>query len=216
MIEPSSGRPRTSGPGASLLIGIGASAGLLIAFLFGFQLGRGQDTVRTVVIGSIVPSQGTERPLSAAAAGGFIQQPQVDDQLQQAYYTHLGLGSWVVCAQHPRPSLTCVSIQPVPLDGRRAFDAPSTHWADVHVARLEKGARVYLIGNLEHVWLGDVRAGAGFYDRLLGVTLNGSVQYFDLGDLAPGRYVLLDRSENAFTERGPVSKAAGLAVVGPP
>lgn len=213
MIEPSSGRPRTSGPGASLLIGIGASAGLLIAFLVGFQLGRGQDTVRTVVIGSIVPSDVTGPPPSAAV-GGFIQLPRVDDELQQAYYAHLGLGSWVVCAQGS--SLRCVSIPPVPLDGRRAFDAPSTHWADVHVASLEKGARVYLIGNLEHVWLGDVRAGAGFYDRLLGVTLNGSVQYFDLGDLAPGRYVLLDRSENAFTERGPVTMAAGLALVGPP
>jgi hypothetical protein len=47
---------------------------------------------------------------------------------------------------------------------------------------------------------------------LLGVTVNGSVEYFDLGELGPGRYVLLSQSSMPFGKPGPFSLAIGLRV----
>lgn len=214
MIEPSSGRPTTYGPGTPLLFGIAATVALLVAFLIGFQLGSGEDRVRTIVIGAS-PEADAAAPLPprtpSVEPGGLIQEPQVANELQQAYYANLHLGAWVVCVEGP--TLSCVSAKHAQLDSDRAFDAPATHWADVHVATLTKGSRVYLVGNLEHVWVGAVEGREPqLYDRLLGVTLNGSVQFVDLGDLPAGDYVVLNRSENAFTERGPVSLAIGLTI----
>jgi hypothetical protein len=213
MIEPSSGRPITSGPGTPLLFGILATGALLVAFLIGFQLGSGEDRVRTIIVGAS-PGADAAAELSRTPSvepGGLIQGPQVANELQQAYYANLHLGAWVVCAEGS--TLSCVSAKHVQLDSERAFDPPATHWPAVPVATLTKGSRTYLVGNLEHVWIGAVEGREPqLYDRLLGVTLNGSVLFVDLGDLPAGDYVVLNRSENAFTDRGPVSLAIGLTI----
>lgn len=213
MIEPSSGRPTTSGPGTPLLVGIVATAALLVAFLIGFQLGSGEDRVRTIIVGASAGADAAAALPSSSSVepGGLIQEPKVANELQQAYYANLHLGAWVVCAEER--SLSCVSARHVQLDSERTFDAPATHWPALPVAILTKGSRTYLIGNLEHVWIGAVEGREPqLYDRLLGVTLNGSVQFVDLGDLPAGDYVVLNRAENAFTDRGPVSLAIGLTI----
>jgi hypothetical protein len=56
-----------------------------------------------------------------------------------------------------------------------------------------------------------LKAGAS-YQQVLGVSLNGSVEYFDLGQLEPGRYVLLSQSSMPFGRAGPFSLAIGLRV----
>lgn len=213
MIEPSSGRPTTSGPGTPLLFGIAATGALLVVFLIGFQLGSGGDRVRTIIVGASPGADGaSELPRTPnVEAGGLIQLPRVANELQQAYYANLHLSAWVVCAEGA--TLSCTSAKYVALDGERAFDAPATHWPDLPPATLTEGSRIYLVGNLEHVWIGAVAGHEPqLYDRLQGVTLNGSVQFVDLGDLPAGDYVVLNRSENAFTDRGPVSLAIGLAI----
>ena len=214
MFEPSSGRPTTSGPGTPLLLGIVATGALLVAFLIGFQLGSGEERVRTIIVGAspAADAPGELPRTPSVEPGGLIQLPQVANELQQAYYANLHLGAWVVCAEGA--TLSCTSAKYVALDGDRAFDAPATHWPDLPVATLAEGSRIYLVGNLEHVWIGAVEGREPqLYDRLLGVTLNGSVQFVDLGDLPAGDYVVLNQSENAFTDRGPVSLAIELTIM---
>jgi hypothetical protein len=47
---------------------------------------------------------------------------------------------------------------------------------------------------------------------VVGVSLNGTVEYFDLGPLAVGRYVVISRATNAFSEAGPITLGIGLDV----
>lgn len=211
MIESSSGRPTLSGPGTPLLLGIGASAGLLIAFLIGFQLGSAPDRVRTVIIGPSSAANASAEPPSVRGDGGLIQQPHVADVLQQAYYANLRLGSWVVCEDGA--SLSCRPAPHARLEGTHAFDPATSHWPDVPVVSLPAGPRTYLMGDLDDVFVGNVDGTvAGSYDRLLGVSLNGSVDYFDLGSLAAGDYVVLDQSRSAFSDTGPTTFAVGLTI----
>jgi hypothetical protein len=214
MIEPSSGRTTTSGPGAPLLLGFVATGALVIAVLIGFQLGSGQERVRTVIVGgSGEPVASGDRGVEASGQpnGGRIQVPRVDNQLVQAYYGNLRQASWVVCSD--AAALTCTPAKYASVDGSRGFAAPETYLDQVPSANVAGPARIYLAGNLEHVWLGaaDVPQPQG-WKRLLGVTLNGSVQFIDLGNLAPGNYVVMDRSQNAFNDRGPITRALTLRV----
>jgi hypothetical protein len=210
MIEPSSGRARTSGPGTPLLLGIVATGALLLAFLIGFRLGSGEDRVRTIIVGA------SERPAGSGQVAeptqpDRIQPPRVDSELQQAYYANLRLGSWVVCSDGP--SLRCQPAKYVPVDGDRGFQLPETYVTDLSMATVPDDARVYAVGDLEHAWIGAVDGPEPrHWIRLLGVSLNGSVQFLDLGELAPGRYVVIDRSQNDFTQQGSVTRAIALTV----
>lgn len=199
-----------SGPGQPLMLGFVASAALLIAFLLGFELGQGET--RTAVVTGVAPS-GSEQapPGSASEDAALLQPPLIDQRLQQAYYANHQLGSWVVCQQ--RATLACQAVRFSPLDPGRAFDSAATHWGKVQTAALERGARTYLVGDISRLWMGDVAARpVGAYRDLQGVTLNGVVQYYDLGDLEAGRYVVIQQWANAFTGKGPVTVAIGLAV----
>lgn len=218
MIEPSSGRTTTSGPGAPLLLGFAATGALVIAVLIGFQLGSGQERVRTVIVGgsgepaaSGEPSGEPRRDGADEPAGGRIQVPRVDNELVQAYYGNLRQASWVVCSD--AAALNCTPAKYATVDGSRGFAAPETYLDQVPAADVAGSARIYLAGNLEHVWIGaaDVPQPQG-WKRLLGVTLNGSVQFIELGDLAPGRYVVLDRAQNGFNDQGPITRAVTLNV----
>ena len=107
MIEPSRGEARTSGPGQPLMLGILASAALLVAFLLGFELGRAEQ--RTVVVGNVRASESESSSAGANGSVGLLLQPAAVDQLlQQAYYENYQLGAWVVCQQ--RPDLVCRAV----------------------------------------------------------------------------------------------------------
>jgi hypothetical protein len=217
MIEPSRGRTTTSGPGAPLLIGLAATAALIVAFLIGFQLGSGEPRVRTVIVGASEPADAGRQPVetsSGAAPAGRIRMPQVADELQQAYYANLRGGSWVICSD--AASLTCQPAAFEDVDGSRGFAPPASYWNGLPVATVPHGTRLYLVGNVEHVWVGAVHSDAQGWDRLLGVTLNGSVQYLDLGELPAGDYIVMDRSQNSFTQQGAVTRAAALTVQSSP
>lgn len=218
MIEPSSGRTTTSGPGAPLLLGFAVTAALVIAVLIGYQLGSGQERVRTVIVGASnepaatgAASGGSSGDGADELAGGRIQVPRVDNELVQAYYANLRQASWVVCSD--AAALVCTPAKSALVDGRRGFAAPETYLDQVPTADVPAPARIYLAGNLEHVWIGaaDVPQPQG-WKRLLGVTLNGSVQFIDLGDLPPGRYIVMDRSQNAFNDQGPITRALVIHV----
>ena len=209
MIEPSRGEARTSGPGQPLMLGILASGALLVAFLLGFQLGRGEQ--RTVVVSNVQASE-AESPLVGANGNfGLLQPAAVDQLLQQAYYENYQLGTWVVCQQ--RPGLVCRAVAISPLDPGTAFQPPATHWQQVKSTSLRAGARTYLMGDISRLWMAGItpKTVAGFRD-LQGVTLNGAVQYYDLGRLDIGRYVLIDQSPNAMMVPGPMTLAIGLSV----
>lgn len=92
MIEPSAGRTTTSGPGMPLLVGIGATAALLVVFLIGFALGSGDDQVRTIIVGASQSADAAGALPSGTPSlepAGLIQMPRVADELQQAYYANL-------------------------------------------------------------------------------------------------------------------------------
>jgi hypothetical protein len=195
VIEPSSGRTTTSGPGAPLLIGLVAVGALLVAFLAGYQLGSGSQRVETVVIGaSAEPSAAGPDSSPTAAAGGrpLVQPPRVDETLQQAYYANLQLGAWLVCVHGS--ALDCVQAPYREVNPDRAFDRPAARWQRVPHASVAAGP-IYLAISVERAWIGPLADNAaGTYRRVLGVTLNESVQYIDLGTLPAGRYVLLGTS----------------------
>ena len=210
MLEPSSGRTTTSGPGAPLLLGFAATAALVVVFLIGFQLGSGQQRVQTVIVGgspSAAPS-GDIEATSSVPARGRIQAPTVDDELQQAYYANVRLGTWVVCSDGA--SLHCEPMKGQLVDASRGFQPPEFYWNDLPRSALDVATRVYLAGNVDEIFVGaiDVSPPHGWH-RLLGVTLNGSVQFLDLGVLPPGRYVIMDQS---FSRQGQVTLGAGLTV----
>jgi hypothetical protein len=203
------------------MVGLVATAGLLLAFFAGFQLGHAEP--RTVVVTQTVAA----RPSTAVLASGpaepssRIQVPVVDYGLQQAYYNNLRVGAWVICVDLAAGGhLACQSLSHVAIDGGSAFHPASEHWSMIEPVTLAPGSRMYLIGDVPgRTWIADVAAPyAGSYDQVLGVTLNGSVQYFDLGTLAAGRYVIVSQSGNAFISVGPgdqyvpVTLAAGLIV----
>lgn len=199
-----------------LLFGIGATAALLVAFLIGFELGTGEDRVRTIIVGPS-PQAGDASGLPSGTRGaqpvGLVQEPQVADELQQAYYANLRLGAWVVCADGPR--LSCAPARYVTLGLDQPFAEPATRWPKVQVATVPEGSRIYLIGNLERVWLGAVERTDQTrppYVEILGVTLNGSVQFLDMGDLPAGDYVVLDLSDHASWPREQVPRAIGLTI----
>lgn len=214
MIEPSSGRTMTSGPGAPLLLGLVATAALVIVFLIGFQLGSGQQRVQTVIVGA----SGNPGASGDAAATGEIDEPvvggrriqraKVDDELKQAYYANLRQGGWVVCTDGA--SLGCQAVKPQLVDANRGFKPPESYWEELPRAVLDGGPRTYLAGDVEEVFVGTLDGPQPHgWRRLLGVTLNGSVQFLDLGELAEGRYVVMDRR---FTQRGQVTLGAALTV----
>lgn len=209
MLEPSSGRATTSGPGTPLLAGIAGAALLLIAFLIGYQLGTGGEQVRTIVIGaSGSPGLASASPEPQPPVG-LIQPPQVADELQQGYYANATLRGWVICES--AAALTCDRLRPVPLDPDHLFDPPARHWDSVAHAPVERGSRIYLIGdvvNLDRVWVGLLEPRQSrTWRRVIGVTLNASIQYVDLGALPPGDYVVLSTSADRSTSLG-----AGLRV----
>jgi hypothetical protein len=199
-----------SGPGQPLMLGIVASAALLIAFLLGFELGQGEQ--RTVVVSDVLASE--SEPTSSGTLGqdaALLQPAMVDQLLQQAYYANHQLGSWVVCQQ--RPALACQAVAYSPLDPGSAFQSAAAHWLRVKSMTVQRGARTYLMGDISRLWMADAgaRPVVGYHD-VQGVTLNGAVQYYDLGYLDAGRYVIVDQSLDALTAKGPVTLAIGLTV----
>lgn len=206
MIQPTHGDERVSGPGRPLMLGLVGTAALLLAFLAGFQLGHAGE--RTVVI-----TESARPTVSAAASSSIrIRAAGVDHDLQQAYYNNLRPGAWVVCVD--QPELACQPVPHVLVDPGSAFHPASEQWDRVEPASIPHGSRYYLIGDVPgRTWIADVAAPyAGSYHQLLGVTINGAVQYFDLGAPSAGRYVVISQSANAFTATGPVTSAAGLIV----
>jgi hypothetical protein len=203
------------------MIGLVATAALILAFFAGFQLGHADE--RTVVVTQTVSTQPSTETLATEPAeqSSRIQGPVIDYGLQQAYYNNLRVGSWVICVDLAADAhLACQPLGHVVIDGGSAFHPASEHWPMVEPVTLAAGSRMYLMGDLPgRTWIADVAAPyAGSYDQVLGVTLNGSVQYFDLGHLAPGHYVIVSQSTNAFISAGPgdqyvpVTLAAGLIV----
>ncbi len=208
MLEPSSGQTTTSGPGTPLLAGIAGAALLLVVFLIGYQLGSGTETTRTIVIGA----SGTPPPAAATPTtqpGDLIRPPQVADELQQGYYANSTLGGWVIC--EARAELACDALRPVPIDPDHLFDPPHRHWSHLAHAPVSTGSRIYLIGdvaNFDRIWLGLIEpTNSRTYRRVLGVTINDSIQYIDFGALPAGDYVVLSTNVDRS-----VSLASGLHV----
>ncbi len=209
MIEPTHGDERVSGPGRPLMLGLVGTGALLLAFLAGFQLGHAGG--RTVVITETAAAAASAAATAPASGISRIRAAGVDHELQQAYYNNLRPGAWVVCID--QPELACVPVSHVLLDGGSAFHPASEQWARVEPAEIPHGSRIYLVGDVPgRTWIADVAAPyAGSYRQLLGVTINGAVQYFDLGAPRPGRYVVISQSVSVFVS-GPVTFAAGLIV----
>ena len=209
MLEPSSGQTTTSGPGTPLLAGIAGASLLLIAFLIGYQLGSGTETVRTIVIGASGSPAAASATPATEGQGGLIEPPKVSDELQQAYYVNATLGGWVICES--ASELSCDRVRPVPLDPDHLFDPPHRHWSDVVHARITAGSRTYLIGdvaNFDRVWIGLIEpTGSRTYRRVVGVTINDSIQYIDFGALPAGDYVVLSSNVDRT-----VSLAIGVRV----
>ena len=192
------------------MLGILASAALLVAFLLGFELGQGQQ--RTVVVSNAPVSESESiSPGTGSRDVTLLQPAAVDQLLQQAYYANYQLGSWVVCQQ--RPGLVCQAVAASPLDPGTAFQSPATHWLRVKSTTVQAGTHTYLMGDISRLWIAGIAAKtvAGYRD-LQGVTLNGAVQYYDLGRLAVGRYIIIDQSLDAVTATGPMTLAIGLSV----
>lgn len=210
MIEPTHGQERVSGPGSSLMIGLVATVAIILTFLLGFQLGRGDE--RTIVVTQTVEAvpPGSATPSPSAPPTSRIQVAVVDHDLQQAYYNNSRGAVWVVCEEGP--ALACQPVSYVVIPNGNAFQPADEHWQLVTVANIERGTRTYLIaGSPSHTWITDLAAPFG-YQQLQGVTLNGSVDYFDLGPLAAGRYVVVSQAINAFTDGDPVTFAIGLDI----
>jgi hypothetical protein len=210
VIEPSHGEERVSGPGSSLMIGLVATAAIILTFVIGFELGRGDE--RTIVVTKSVGAIPSGSAATSAQPSGLMQMAVVDHELEQGYYNNARLSGWVVCADSA--SLVCQAVQFTVLDSSVAFHPAAEHWPKLTPVELPPGTHVYLAGSVPgHLWLAraDVESSAS-YQQLLGVTLNGSVEYFDLGQLEPGRYVLLSQSSMPFGRAGPFSLAIGLRV----
>ena len=209
MLEPSSGQTTTSGPGTPLLAGIAGASLLLIAFLIGYQLGSGTETVRTIVIGASGSPAAASATPAAEGQGGLIEPPKVSDELQQAYYVNATLGGWVICAS--ASELSCDRVRPVPVDPDHLFDPPYRHWSHLVHARIGSGSRIYLVGdvaNFDRVWIGLIEpTGSRTYRRVLGVTINDSIQYIDFGALPAADYVVLSSNVDRT-----VSLAIGVRV----
>jgi hypothetical protein len=78
--------------------------------------------------------------------------------------------------------------------------------------QLKPAARTYLMFDFSaSTWIADLVESA-HYRRVGGVSLNGTVEYFDLGPLAVGRYVVISRATNAFSKAGPITLGIGLDV----
>lgn len=211
MLEPTHGQERVSGPGQSLMVGLVATAALIIAFVLGFELGRGED--RTVIVTQTIrPGSSPSTQQLAATPTSKIQLPVVSEELQQAYYKSLGQAAWLVCEQDA--ALDCRPAPYVEIEGNAAFRPPSEQLARLQITTLQRGSRAYLVGALPgRAWIGKVAAGpAGAYQVLIGVTLNGTIDYYDLGDLAAGKYVVVSVSANTTTPTGQLTFAIGLAI----
>lgn len=210
MIEPTHGEERVSGPGSSLMIGLVATAAIILTFVLGFQLGRGEE--RTIVVTQTVGALPSASAVTSAHPSGLMQMAVVDHELEQGYYNNARSSGWVVCSD--ADTLVCQGIQFTALDSSVAFHPASEHWPKLTPVELPPGTHVYLAGSVPgHVWRAraDPQSSAS-YQQLLGVTVNGSVEYFDLGELGPGRYVLLSQSSMPFGKPGPFSLAIGLRV----
>lgn len=210
MIEPTHGEERVSGPGSSLMIGLVATAAIILTFFLGFQLGQSNE--RTIIVTQTVGAEPSASAAASARPSGLMQAAVVDHELEQGYYNNVRGGGWVVCSDGA--SLVCQGAQFTVLDSGMAFHPASEHWPKLTPIKLPSGTHLYLAGSFPgRVWVTDVAAPlAGSYHQLLGVTLNGSVDYFDLGELEPGRYVLLSQSSRPFGQPGPFSLAIGLEV----
>jgi hypothetical protein len=212
VIEPSHGEERVSGPGSSLMIGLVATATIILTFVLGFQLGHADE--RTIVVTQTVAAAPSGGASGSASIGGERVQPAVvDHELEQGYYNNARVG-WVVCSD--AGTLVCQGVQFTVLDSGVAFHPASEHWPKLTPVELPSGTHVYLAASVPGtVWRAraDVDGGAS-YQQLLGVTPNGSVDYFDLGALETGRYVILSQSSRPFGQPGPFSLAIGLRVGG--
>jgi hypothetical protein len=203
VIEPSHGEERVSGPGRSLMAGLVATSVLILTFLIGFQLGRNDE--RTIV----AEASATPSVSRADAAISRIQVAAVDHNLQQAYYNHAGHTGWVVCQD--AAGLLCAPATYETLDVG-AFRPATENWRLLKPIRLSPAARTYLMFDFSaSTWIADL-AEPAHYRRVVGVSLNGTVEYFDLGPLAVGRYVVISRATNAFSKAGPITLGIGLDV----
>ncbi len=192
------------------MIGLVATAAIILVFLFGFQLGHGDE--RTIVVTQTVVASRSAAVSSPSVSGGRIQLAIVDHELEQGYYNNVRSSGWVVCSDGTM--LVCQSAQFTVFDSGVAFHAASEHWPRLTPVDLPSGTHVYVAASVPGtVWQARADAAASAsYQQLLGVTLNGSVDYFDLGELSPGEYVILSQSSKPFGQPGPFSLAIGLQV----
>jgi hypothetical protein len=80
VIEPTHGEERLSGPGSSLMIGLVATAAIILTFVLGFQLGRGDE--RTIVVTQTVGVTPSGSAATSARPSGLMQMAVVDHELE--------------------------------------------------------------------------------------------------------------------------------------
>ncbi len=108
-------------------------------------------------------------------------------------------------------SLQCVPVTYAFLAGG-AFQPATDNWRLLTPVKLSPAGRTYVIFDLAAAtWIADL-AEPTDYRPVGGVSLNGTVQYLDLGSLAVGRYVVISRATNAFSEAGPITLGIGLDI----
>jgi hypothetical protein len=106
------------------MIGLVATAAIILTCWLGFQFGRGEE--RTIVVTKSVGAIPSGSAATSAQPSGLMQMAVVDHELEQGYYNNANPSGWVVCSD--AGTLVCQAVQFTVLDSGVTFHPASEHW----------------------------------------------------------------------------------------